>query len=188
MSTGSVSQWIDQLKAGDEGAAHRLWERYFPRIAALARLKLQNAPRAASNEEDVALSAFASFCQGAQDGHFPQLFDRDNLWRLLVLLTVRKVSHLRRYEGQKKRAAGRQDASLDQLAGREPTPDIAVEMVEQCRHLLDALDDAELESIALWKMEGYTNDEIAAHLDCAPRTVERKLRLIRAIWEKEAAS
>jgi DNA-directed RNA polymerase specialized sigma24 family protein len=188
LPTGSVSQWIGQLKAGDEAAAHKLWERYFPRIAALARLKLQSSPRGAANEEDVALSAFASFCQGAREGDFPQLLDRDNLWRLLVVLTVRKIAHLRRYEGQKKRAAGRRSAALDQVAGREPTPDLAVEMVEQCRQLLDALDDDELESIALWKMEGYTNDEIAARLDCAPRTIERKLRLIRCIWEKEGTS
>jgi DNA-binding CsgD family transcriptional regulator len=32
-------------------------------------------------------------------------------------------------------------------------------------------------------MEGYTTEEIAAKLDCAPRTVERKLRLIRGVWE-----
>src|SRR5436190_1252326 len=83
-------------------------------IAALARHKLQNASRSASNEEDVALSAFASFCQGAQHGHFPDLFDRDNLWRLLVVLTIRKASHLLRYEGQKKRTAGREAAALDQ--------------------------------------------------------------------------
>jgi len=39
--------------------------------------------------------------------------------------------------------------------------------------------------VALAKMEGYTNDEIAAQLECAPRTVERKLRLIRSLREAE---
>jgi DNA-directed RNA polymerase specialized sigma24 family protein len=36
-------------------------------------------------------------------------------------------------------------------------------------------------------MEGYTNDEIAAKLDCAPSTVERKLQRIRAQWQQEIA-
>jgi DNA-directed RNA polymerase specialized sigma24 family protein len=31
-------------------------------------------------------------------------------------------------------------------------------------------------------MEGYTNQEIAAKLGCALRSVERRLRLIRALW------
>ena len=47
--------------------------------------------------------------------------------------------------------------------------------------------DQVVEAVALWKMEGYTTEEIAAKLGCAPRSVERKLRLIRGIWEKETA-
>jgi DNA-binding CsgD family transcriptional regulator len=39
--------------------------------------------------------------------------------------------------------------------------------------------------VAVWKLEGYTNAEIAAKLDCTPRTVERKLRIIRGLWQRE---
>jgi hypothetical protein len=34
-------------------------------------------------------------------------------------------------------------------------------------------------------MEGYANDEIAARLGCVARSVERKLRTIRALWTDE---
>jgi hypothetical protein len=34
-------------------------------------------------------------------------------------------------------------------------------------------------------MEGYTTEEIAAKLGYVPRTIERKLRLIRNLWENE---
>jgi DNA-directed RNA polymerase specialized sigma24 family protein len=54
--------------------------------------------------------------------------------------------------------------------------------------LLDLLNDSELRQIAVWKMEGYTSDEIAQKLQCVTRTVERKLRLIRKLWEAEFAS
>jgi DNA-binding CsgD family transcriptional regulator len=37
-------------------------------------------------------------------------------------------------------------------------------------------------------MEGYTNEEIAARLDCGVRTVERKLKLIRVLWERGSSS
>ena len=47
------------------------------------------------------------------------------------------------------------------------------------------LGDDTLRKVAVWKMEGYTNEEIAGHLGCVPRTVERRLREIRQIWCEE---
>jgi len=52
--------------------------------------------------------------------------------------------------------------------------------------LLGLLGDTELESVALWRMEGFTVEEIADRLGYAPRSVKRKLQLIRSVWEKEA--
>lgn len=78
-SDGSVTRWIDALQAGDRAAAQRLWERYFPRLVGLARARLQGAPRRAADEEDVALSAFDSFCRCAERGRFPDLVDRESL-------------------------------------------------------------------------------------------------------------
>ena len=190
---GSITRWIDLLKVGDSLAAQKLWERYFQRLVWLARQKLQgNRPRAA-DEEDVALSAFDSFCRGAETGRFPELLGRDGLWRLLVVLTNRKAAHLVRDEGRQKRG-GKADPpiadeqELQQILSREPTPEFAAEVAEQCQRLLASLGDRELESVALWRMEGYRNDEIADKLGCTPRTVERKLRIIRGLWEKEITS
>lgn len=44
------------------------------------------------------------------------------------------------------------------------------------------LEDTTLRSVATWKLEGYTDAEIAARLGCVTRTVERKLARIRSIW------
>jgi len=70
---GSVTHWIGQLKAGNSAAAQPLWERYFQQLVYLARKKLQGSPRRASDEEDVALSAFASFCRAAENTASPPL-------------------------------------------------------------------------------------------------------------------
>src|SRR6516164_6398408 len=94
----SVTPWIDRLKAGDPDAAQKLWERYFRRLLGLARRKLGAAPRRAADEEDVALSAFDSFCRAAEQGRFPRLSDRSDLWQLLVLLTARKAFDLAQHE------------------------------------------------------------------------------------------
>src|SRR5262249_43550979 len=39
--------------------------------------------------------------------------------------------------------------------------------------------------VALLKLEGYSNEEIARSLDCSLRTVERKLEVIRKRWTAE---
>ena len=44
--------------------------------------------------------------------------------------------------------------------------------------------DGRRRSIALRRLEGYENAEIARELGCALRTVERRLALIRQIWEQ----
>jgi DNA-directed RNA polymerase specialized sigma24 family protein len=194
-SSGSVTYWIGQLKAGSAAAAQKLWEGYFRKMVALARHRLQGRPPRAADEEDVALSAFHSFCRGASAGRFPQLSDRNSLWPLLVAITAHKATGLLRREGRQKRGGsppeeGRPaapEADVEQLIGREPTPEFAVQVAEECQRLLDALDDEGLRAVALWKMEGFTTEEIAARLGCVPRTVERKLRTIRELWEQEVS-
>ena len=91
-----VSLWLDQLKAGDRFAAQQLWEVYYHRLVGLARAKLQGARRLGADEEDVALSAFDSFCRRAERGQFPRLDDRDDLWQVLFVLgdqPARELSH-----------------------------------------------------------------------------------------------
>jgi DNA-directed RNA polymerase specialized sigma24 family protein len=194
-SAGSVTHWIGQLKAGSPEAAQKLWEGYFQKMVELARQRLVGLPRRAADEEDVALSAFDTFCRGASDGRFPQLADRNSLWPLLVAITANKAVDLLRHESRRKRggrpaeAGGRANpAELEQIIGREPTPEFALQVAEECRRLLDLLDDDVLRSVALAKMEGYTTEEIAARLGCVPRTVERKLRVIRELWGEEHLS
>ena len=192
----SISRWIDDLKEGDHVAAQLLWQEYLHKLVVLARKKLSGAPRRAADEEDVALSAFHSFCCGAEQGRFPQLNDRQDLWKLLVVITVRKSIDQLNHENRQKRGGGKvrgesilindeRPFGLGDLPGPEPTPQLAAMVAEQCDHLLVMLDDEDLRSIALWKMEGYTNDEIAVKLNRTRQTVQRKLNLIRNIWEHE---
>jgi DNA-directed RNA polymerase specialized sigma24 family protein len=193
----SVTLWMRQLMAGEvDGSVQRLWERYYVRLVKLARVKLGNCPKRVADEEDVALSAFKSFWKGAAQARFPQLNDRDDLWRLLVTITARKAYRLRLKLFSQKRGgnavldeAALKDAGydsvnvgLDQFLSSEPTPEFAAQAAEEFQRLLDLLPSPELRTIAQWKMQGYTNKEIAKELDCALRSVERRLRVIRALW------
>ncbi len=87
----SVSGWLDGLRAGDEADIQRLWDRYFQQLVRLAGKKLPGHARREFDEEDVALSAFHSFCERVGRGQFPQLADREDLCRLLVTITARKA-------------------------------------------------------------------------------------------------
>jgi DNA-directed RNA polymerase specialized sigma24 family protein len=183
---GSVTGWLAQLQAGEDEAAQPLWERYFRQLVELARSRLRGVPRASADEEDVALSAFDSFCRGAVEGRFPQLHDRDELWRLLVVITAHKALDRLRHERRQKRCGTSIEANgLKGMIGPEPSPAFAAQVAEECRRLLRGLQDPELEVVAVWKMEGYTAAEIAEKLGYVTRTVERKLRLIRSIWAQE---
>jgi RNA polymerase sigma factor (sigma-70 family) len=193
VNTGnSVTQWISALKQGDQAAAQGLWEAYFRRLVSLARARLRDAPRRIADEEDVALGAFYSFCRGARAGRFPRLDDRNDLWQILVVITMRKAIDLYKYEGRKSRGMGRVQSleeltqeGLESIGGDGPTAEHAAQLAEEYQRLMERLGDPTLQTVAAWKLEGYTNDEIAARLGCVTKTVERKLARIRSKWARE---
>ena len=195
---GSVTCWLGDSGEGDLAAAQPLWERYFSRLVVVARGKLKRLRRSTADEdeEDAALSAFNSFCGGAARGRFPQLADRDDLWRLLVVITARKAmaqAHEKAKEARWRPGRGRggplragfRRRGFDGGTGADrrgrPFAEFAAMMAEECQRLLDSLDDDSLRQVALSRMEGYTNDEIADQLG-SRRTIARRLDLIRKTW------
>jgi DNA-directed RNA polymerase specialized sigma24 family protein len=192
---GSVSRWLDPLQQGEAAAVQQLWQRYYLDLARLAHRILRDLPRRACDGEDVALSAFDSFCRNAEKGRFPQLQDRDDLWRLLAVITVRKANRVRREEVRQKRGGWERQAGggpepplWEQVPGREPSPELAAQLTEEYERLLGLLGDDDLRRVAVMRMEGHTVEEVAAATGCAPRSVKRKLQLIRTLWENESPS
>ena len=189
---GSVTRMLGLLKSGDREAAGQLWGRYFRKLVELARVRLRSMPRRAIDEEDVAVSVFDSFFRRAEQGQFPRLDDRDDLWQLLFVLTVRKAANLSHHENCQCRGGGRVSAlselecmGADEILSTEPSPELAAQFAEECERLMEMLVDETLKLVARWKLEGYTNAEIAGRIGCIEQTVERKLRTIRRIWAGE---
>ena len=189
---GSITHWIQDIKDGNRDAAQSLWERYFTRLVNHARNEMRGANRRVSDEEDVAQSVFATFCRAAENGRYPDLSDRDSLWRLLIKMTVDKSIDHRRKASAKKRGGANvrgesafrpssQDESnaMAEVIGDEPTPEFVAVMSEQVTALLELLDRDDLKKLAIAKLEGYTNKEIAERENCSERTIERRLNLIR---------
>src|SRR5262245_45666378 len=186
-SDWETETWFAALKAGDAQAAQHLWTKYYARLVQLAARRLQGTSRRVADEEDVALSAFHSFLQGLQAGRFPDIHDRQGLWRLLVVITARKAADLANRNACLKRGAAAVRGELDweQIVGSQPTPEFSCQVREELNRLLAQLGDATLVAIALAKLEGHTNDEIASQMQVVPRTIERKLAIIRQCWAEE---
>ena len=181
--TQSVTRLIRAAQRDRASAVGPLLAVYFDRLVQLARRRLQNLPGMANHDEDLALRSFYSVYRRVRDPERPlHLTGRDDLWRLLATRTIsRAIDLIRRHRPGE--VPGEYD--LAQLLTREPTPEEAAATADECRRLLGLLEEPELRQIALWKVEGYTNEEIAARLDCVPRTVERKVRRIRLLWKHE---
>ena len=196
MSSGeSVTQWIDRLKGGDRACIERLWERYFEKLVRQTRRWLRHTPRQAADAEDIALNAFDSVCRRAEQGRFPCLFDRNDLWQLLVVIAFRKTCNQIKHERARQppnghvinasALAGDEGALFEDMISRGPSPAMVAQSAEECRRLLDGLGDETLRRVALWKLEGYTNGEIAPMLGRKRAAVDRKLNKIRLRWKKE---
>jgi len=194
---GSVTNWVRCLRAGNASAAQPLWERYFEQLVWVARPKLLGLSQGPADAEDVASSAFGSFCLATREGRYPDINDREDLWKILVVITGRKAMNLRRDMKRRITVGSNPEArrfskdlmleELEGFVGNEPTPEQAAEVAEECGRLLEILDTEDpthtLRNIAVWKLEGYTNAEIAEKLGCAARTVGNRLKLIRLLWE-----
>lgn len=195
----SVSHWIVLLKQGDNRAPEEIWQRVFQRTVELARNHLRILTRrAAADEEDVAISAIHSFFRGVKDGRFPRLSDRNDLWKLLLVITARKANALKR----KLLAAKRRETLhmgpdiesedawqwLQQSFSAAPCAEDAAILAEEVQQRLDALPDDVYRQIAVEKLQGYTNKEIADRLGTYEVKIERKLRAIRCLWRDDRQS
>jgi RNA polymerase sigma factor (sigma-70 family) len=200
---GSVTFLVEELREGSQEALEKLWARCFATVVRLARQRLGHASRRVVDEEDVAIGVFSSLFDSSSAGRLPELHDRESLWRLLITMTTNRAKNVIRDQRRAKRGGGlvRGDSigdltefrlsttgpsAFDNLLGHEPTPDAIIAINEQISEWLARLPDDEHRQIALRRMEGFTNDEIASLVEIPLRTVERRLHLIRAAWTDES--
>jgi RNA polymerase sigma factor (sigma-70 family) len=190
----NVSHWIDLVKAGDSAAANRIWQHYFDRLVRSVRARLKGQNRAVSDEEDIVLSVFDSFYNAAENGRFPDLSDRDDLWRLLLRMSARKVVDKHRHDQRQRRGGNVKVHSLNQAVdddgvieaiGEEPSPEMVLMMQESVEEVFSHLGVGQLRELAGSKLEGYSNAELAVRFGCSERTIERRLHLIREKCQQE---
>lgn len=191
--TDPVSLWIEGLRQADDVAAHGVWNHFAGRLSELARRRISPSTKRVYDQEDAVQSMFLSVCLGLEEGRFPDLKDREGLWRLMLVITSQKISNRHRFDRQQRRDIRRTasesvfcpgadvDAFADNglMLSREPTPEFAAEFLETCETLFHGLADPLLEQVVTLRLEGFSNTEISERMDCSRRTVQRRLEIIR---------
>ena len=183
-ASGSITLLYQQWRQGQDLALGELIDRFRPRLLALARSTFGGRLPRAADAEDALQSALISFWERVDGGGLEEGLDRDDLWNVLGLITVRKAIKLKAKDATRKRGGGQIEggAPAGEPPGGEATPGLDL----LCSEMLEMLDD-DLRSFALLRLMGYKNREIAAEFNCTERKVERKLQLVRAVWEEEVA-
>ena len=196
--TGTITQWIAGIadSACDEAQAG-LWDAYFQQVVRLARNRLAHNFRRVADEEDIALSVFKSFYEGAAKGRFSDLSSRENMWRILAVMTARKVADHVQSLRRLKRGGGevRGESVFDSDSGTrgleqfgcEDAPEFALRMAEEAEVLVCRLDDT-LQPIARLALEGYSSHEIAQQTGLGLRATQRRLKQIRLEWSQRLHS
>jgi len=185
-SLGSVSLMYSQLQVGSGEAARHIWNHYFPRLSGLAARVLVGR-RLPQSAEDAVQNAFFQFFQSVERGDYGNCQRREDLWRILRILTVQASRKLAVRELALKRGGGRVylEADAHWSAGLETRVDgnrtSAQECDLICEEFLDRL-DGDLREVTLLRLAGYTNPQIKVLLQCSLRSVERRMHLIRAAW------
>jgi DNA-directed RNA polymerase specialized sigma24 family protein len=194
-SDHSVTRWISPAKAGDQLAIAQICNRYRAELERLVKKRLPTRLRKVEDEQDIVNSAFYSFVKGVHQGRFPDLANRQNIRQILVTIALRKLGKYIRHsltdkegggqiEGESHFRTSSSGGGIDQFPRHELSPDEIACAAEEMDRLLEILDSDTLRTIAILKFEDFTNEQIAEHLQCAPVTVARKLRIIRGIWER----
>lgn len=191
-SEHSVTMMLSNLKAGDEQAAYEIWNRFFDRVRGLAKKKLGRLPSRVAEDEDIALSAMHALYQGAQEGRFRELTDRDDLWQILCMITSRKAASAWRKKAAVQEVGesvlagsrgGEKQLGIQHIANNLPDDAYVDSLSQTTCELLEDLDTRQRE-IAMLRLHGFTNSEIAEKINRSIKTVERYLKSIREQWNR----
>jgi RNA polymerase sigma factor (sigma-70 family) len=181
-----VAQW----RAGDQKAAQKVFDRYAERLMILARKRISQRLASRVDAEDVVQSVFRTFFQRAKAGKF-EFEDQDDLFKLLVRITVHKTLRQVEFHKAGKRDTGMETAQgddnterLQQFLSREPSPDSEVAFLDQLEHFLSQLKPQERRILEM-RVQGYSNDEITKELGIIDRRIRRIIERVRGLAEQE---
>lgn len=179
----SNAELLAQWKSGNQLAATLLTDRYMQRLTALARSRLSRKLSRRLDADDIVLSAWRSFFIAARHSRI-LVPDDDNLWPLLVTMTLRKLQRQVQRHQSEKRSIGLEVPFDDtdawqSIVSKDPTPDEAAQLTLDVESLMATLSPSEREVLTL-RLQGEDFQSIATRRNCSERTVRRDIQKIRS--------
>ncbi len=173
-----------RLQNGEDAAIQELFDEYSRRLIDLAGSNIHPALLRRFDGEDVVQSVFRTFFRRHEEGKF-QIEHSQQLWQLLVTLTLCKTrSHARRHTAEKRNAQAVQSIVDEQgMLDRQPSHEDVLALWEEIDVALDGLPDQTGEIIAM-RLEGRNRSEIAGELNLSRQTIHRILKLVEERLER----
>ncbi len=182
----SVLELVEQAQAGDDDAFTRLYEQYTEHLKHYLQSKISTRFQTRFDTDEVVISMWETVAKGLQqEGRFT--FDEDeDVWRLLVSISLNKLRRNIERESAEKRGAHREQALHDQqldAIARRPSMEEQVHAGELIDQIVQRV-DAETAMILHMRLDGDLQAEIARKLDIDERTVRRKMQRVRQVVEQ----
>jgi DNA-directed RNA polymerase specialized sigma24 family protein len=194
-STAEFNEWFSAVCEGDSASTSRLWEAYFERIGRSVANRLTSQGRRFEDQEDVANSVLRTFFRRASLGQFRELGDKDQLWKLLLTIAIRKANDYRKRSmaarrggkavvlGQDFGNGNDQLAAIDLVANTDgDLPEAELRAQELFESVMQRMPDDKTRDVVLLHLQGAEKQQIAEIQKCSIRTVERRMQNAIAIW------
>lgn len=169
---------VNEVQAGSESAAKGLFDKYCERLLRLAKRRIGQRMSSRFDPEDVVQSAFRTFFTRVKNDEF-EFEHEDDLFKLLVRLTVRKTLRRIQYHRADKRnpeaEMGHQSDGSEifaHVASGEPTAEVEVALLDEFEKFVGQLPDLDRQVLEL-KVQGFSTVEIADRLGTYDRKVRR---------------
>jgi len=186
---GSITQWLSKLQAGQSQAAEAIWNRYQAKLVSIASKKLDQNPDRSIDGEDLVQSSFRYVFVAIQNGKYPDIENREDLWGLLYVATVNRVrQHYRDVNALKRSHISSVQAIDPAILEDLQTPFAQAQAADLLEYLLSRLDLEDpshtLRKIALLYLDEHSASSIAKALQKRKTSILISLRLIRSIWQE----
>lgn len=189
--------WMSAVRRGDSVSTTQLWEAYFERISRAVSGRLTTQGRRFEDQEDVAVSALRTFIRRASLGNFTELDDADQLWKLLLTISIRKANDYRKRSmaqrrggqnlilGQDSATDSGAPAAIDRAAGRNyDAPDADIRATEFFDVVMKQMPDDSTRDVVLLHLQGADTETIAEMQKCSERTVQRRMKVAVELWTR----
>ena len=182
LEDSTTRELLAAWRSGNEFAASVLVRRYMARLTSLASSRLSRKLARRVDAQDVVLSAWRSFFVATGRNQVDVPAD-DNLWPLLVTMTLRKLARQAARHSAERRSMAAESELSDKLdwpavVSRDPTPAEAAMVTDEIESLMSGLSSVDRE-ILTRRLQGEQHAAIATAVGCSERTVRRSLQRIR---------